>query len=149
MDIEFNSHGTSQFTQDFPFSKYVSSLHCSTHRSAYRAIFQYKDHLSMVWYNGNPYCGKMASLYWGGPPVRPKKYAHNYLSSIATTQIAKFMGSTWGPPGSYRPQMGPMLAPWTLLSGKDKQRTSYDHKPHRGNYAIWSGDLKVIHYHMK
>ena len=32
-------------------------------------------------------------------------------------QIAKFMGSTWGPPGSCRPQMGPMLAPWTLLSG--------------------------------
>ena len=27
------------------------------------------------------------------------------------------MGSTWGPPGSCRPQMGPMLAPWTLLSG--------------------------------
>ena len=34
-----------------------------------------------------------------------------------TTQIAKFMGPTWGPPGSCRPQMGPMLAPWTLLSG--------------------------------
>ena len=25
---------------------------------------------------------------------------------------------TWGPPGSCRPQMGPMLAPWTLLSGR-------------------------------
>ena len=32
-------------------------------------------------------------------------------------QIAKFMGPTWGPPGSCRPQMGPKLAPWTLLSG--------------------------------
>ena len=32
-------------------------------------------------------------------------------------QIAKFMGPTWGPPGSRRPQMCPMLAPWTLLSG--------------------------------
>ena len=32
------------------------------------------------------------------------------------TQIARFMGSTWGPPGSCRPQMGPMLAPWTLSS---------------------------------
>ena len=29
----------------------------------------------------------------------------------------KFMEATWGPPGSCRPQMGPMLAPWTLLSG--------------------------------
>ena len=33
------------------------------------------------------------------------------------TQIAKYMGPTWGPPGSCRPQMGPMLASWTLLSG--------------------------------
>ena len=32
-------------------------------------------------------------------------------------QIAKFMGSTWGPPGSSRPQVSPMLAPWTFLSG--------------------------------
>ena len=32
-------------------------------------------------------------------------------------QIAKFLGPTWGPPGSCRPQVGPMLAPWTLLSG--------------------------------
>ena len=33
------------------------------------------------------------------------------------SQIAKFMGLTWGPPGSYRPQMGPMLAQGILLSG--------------------------------
>ena len=33
------------------------------------------------------------------------------------SQIARIMGSTWGPPGSCRPQVGPMLAPWTLLSG--------------------------------
>ena len=35
------------------------------------------------------------------------------------SQIARFMGPTWGPPRSCRPQMGPiaMLAPWTLLSG--------------------------------
>ena len=33
------------------------------------------------------------------------------------TQIAKLMAPTWGPPGSCRSQMGPMLAPWTLLSG--------------------------------
>ena len=32
-------------------------------------------------------------------------------------QIARFIGPTWGPPGSCRPQVGPMLAPWTLLSG--------------------------------
>ena len=34
------------------------------------------------------------------------------------TLITRFMGPTWGPPGSCRPQVGRMLAPWTLLSGK-------------------------------
>ena len=28
-----------------------------------------------------------------------------------------FMGPTWDPPGDDRTQVGPMLAPWTLLSG--------------------------------
>ena len=40
-------------------------------------------------------------------------------------QIAKFMGPTWRPPGSCRPQMGPMLAPWTLLSGWIYLKTHY------------------------
>ena len=35
-----------------------------------------------------------------------------------TTHIARFMGPTRGRPGSCRPQVGPMLAPWTSLSGK-------------------------------
>ena len=35
----------------------------------------------------------------------------------AAFRIAKFMGTTWGPPGSCQPQMSLMLAPWTLLSG--------------------------------
>ena len=33
------------------------------------------------------------------------------------SQIAKSMGPTWGPSGYCWPQMGPMLTPWTLLSG--------------------------------
>ena len=43
-----------------------------------------------------------------------------YCHSANSTQIARFMGPTWGPPGSCRPQMGPMLAPWTLLSRQTK-----------------------------
>ena len=35
----------------------------------------------------------------------------------ADTQITRFTWPTWGPPGSCRPQVGPKLAPWTLLSG--------------------------------
>ena len=37
-------------------------------------------------------------------------------SSVVKPQRAKFMGPTWGPPGSCPPQMGPMLSLWTLLS---------------------------------
>ena len=37
------------------------------------------------------------------------------LSSL----IARFMGPTWGPSGADRTQVGPMLAPWTLLSGME------------------------------
>ena len=33
-----------------------------------------------------------------------------------TALIARFMGPTWGPSGADRTQVGPMLAPWTLLS---------------------------------
>ena len=39
------------------------------------------------------------------------------IQQCNTSQIAKFMGPTWGPPGSCRPQVGPVLASWTLLSG--------------------------------
>ena len=49
------------------------------------------------------------------------------------SQIANFMGPTWGPPGSCRPQMGPMLVPWTLLSGvltyHPSFKNSNDNKP--------------------
>ena len=39
------------------------------------------------------------------------------IAPCICSQIAKFIGPTWGPPGSCRSQMGPMLDPWTLLSG--------------------------------
>ena len=39
-------------------------------------------------------------------------HIHETLPHIRnTTQIAKFMGPAWGPPGSCRPQMSPILAP--------------------------------------
>ena len=33
------------------------------------------------------------------------------------TQIARSVWPTWDPPGSWQPQVGPMLDPWILLSG--------------------------------
>ena len=38
------------------------------------------------------------------------------ISLFRWSQIARFMGPTWDPPGADRTQVGPMLAPWILLS---------------------------------
>ena len=47
----------------------------------------------------------------------PRINTHFSWCRSSCTQISKFMGPTWGPPRSCRSQMGPMLAPWTLVSG--------------------------------
>ena len=57
---------------------------------------------------------------------KPVKISTNDLIS----KIAKFMGPTWGPPGSWRPQMGPMLGPWTLLSGIASDGVSHHRPPY-------------------
>ena len=44
------------------------------------------------------------------------------------TQIARFMGPTWGPSGANRTQVGPRLAPWFLLSGESLS-SSFAHSP--------------------
>ena len=41
---------------------------------------------------------------------------HTYKGGVIATLIAKYMGPSWGPHGADRTQVGPMLAPWTLLS---------------------------------
>ena len=55
---------------------------------------------------------------------RVLRWAINHMSLkimgkpwLLISQIARIVGPTWDPPGSCRPQMGPMLAPWILLSG--------------------------------
>ena len=56
--------------------------------------------------------------------TKVNRWHHNSTTVfILKTQIAEFMGPTWGPPGSFRPQMGPMLAPWILLSGNQSGAT--------------------------
>ena len=44
--------------------------------------------------------------------------------------LARFMGPTWGPSGADMTQVGPMLVPWTLLSGT----------PHKGP-VMWRFDI--------
>ena len=55
--------------------------------------------------------------YW--PFVRGiQQFTVNFFwNDIAHSLIKRFMGPTWGPSGADRTQVGPMLAPWTLLSG--------------------------------
>ena len=40
-----------------------------------------------------------------------------YTGWFVVSLIARLMGPTWGSSGADRTQVGPMLAPWTLLSG--------------------------------
>ena len=49
--------------------------------------------------------------------IDPSRCGFNFESVIFKhTLIARFMGPTWGLPGANRSQVGPMLAPWSLLS---------------------------------
>ena len=57
----------------------------------------------------------MMEYLWRVYPTMLDTWWH-WLFSCVCAQIAKFMAPTWGPPGSCRPQLGPKLAPWTLLS---------------------------------
>ena len=43
--------------------------------------------------------------------------SHNNNTKLKASPVPMFMWPTWGPPGSCRPQVGPMLVPRTLLSG--------------------------------
>ena len=44
----------------------------------------------------------------------------SFAGYCSTSLIARFMGPTWGPSGADRAQVGPMSAPWTLLSGSQQ-----------------------------
>ena len=53
-------------------------------------------------------------------------------------QESKVHGANMGPSGSCWPQMGPMLAPWTLLSGKLGPTMSNEYKVNNGNIYTWN-----------
>ena len=69
-------------------------------------------------------------------------------------QIAKFMGPTWGPPRSCRLQMGPMLAPWTLLSENSTAMCSligYDQVLHDSIdkvYDFFHSTIYMMNFHL-
>ena len=69
------------------------------------------DCLIIIWWSTTCFRSDSNQNFCLANPILPRLLC-------AASQIAKFMGPTWGPPGSRRPQMGPMLAPLTLLSGR-------------------------------
>ena len=53
-----------------------------------------------------------------------------YYQGISSLS-AEYVPSSWGPSGSCRPQVGPMLAPWTLLSGYPCLSSCFIHRLRR------------------
>ena len=73
------------------------------------------EHVSMPWHD-----------HWFASCVVQSSGASEWALQIRQTLlyvfpgdlIARFLGPTWGPSGADRTQVGPMLAPWTMLSGR-------------------------------
>ena len=97
----------------FPFSKQVanSGFRLSSSNMQVNSILEGESERKKNTKYYSKYLYFQRDMNIGTCNIIHRHYRH-YLS-----QIAKFMGPTWDPPGTCRPQMGPMLAPWTLLSG--------------------------------
>ena len=85
----------------------------------------------VLWLIGESYCGTDELASQQIPSDRLLWYIHQTLSLLidilsmsirgsllsGRPLIARFMEPTWGTSGANRTQEGPLLAPWTLLSG--------------------------------
>ena len=117
--------GNPLVTNEFPGQKYVNIDPDSKVHAA---------HMGPIWVllaPGGPHVGHMNFAIRGALIVSlmlPWKKKHltntqvegevgSFTTQVMPLQIAELMGPTRGPPWSCRPQMGPMLAPWPLLSG--------------------------------
>ena len=64
------------------------------------------------------------------------------------------MGPTWGPSGADRTQVGPMLAPWTFLSGKVSKAKFwylilYNQRQNLVDILYTDTDYRIIRNHFK
>ena len=69
-------------------------------------------------------------------PITTRQIPDQILTVDTPSQIARFMEPIWDPPGSCRPHVGPMLTPWTLLSGISCPQLCYAFAP-TSLYWIW------------
>ena len=95
----------------------------------------------------------LLALCEGNPPVvgvvsfisnRIRQRNRNKDILWISALIARFMGPTWGPSGANRTHVGPMLAPWTLLSGSTRYIEALLHS---ASGHQWS--LKLVASHTK
>ena len=96
------------------------------------------------------YNGGIVKFYTGHTPNDSFRYRRREFSSCwdsnVSPQIARFIGPTWGPSGSCRPQMDPPWAPRTLLSRSALWRQiclwrfsiSLNHLPHTAHSKVLS-----------
>ena len=74
-------------------------------------------HCSIMMPYGIKYLCNITSNSCSGHVASPQRSSIGTLVSSKTSLITRLMGPTWGPSGADRTQVGPLLAPWTLLSG--------------------------------
>ena len=102
----------------------VSSTESLLHKIKWAIIQRHSitdSKLSILWY----YNSYLRSEEYGGHIQKSVVFRTalsiwiwlKHMSHGLLSQITRFMGPTWGPSGADRTQVGPMLAPWKLLSG--------------------------------
>ena len=83
--------------------------------------YVFHSNLFTSWWSFCSNCGGMTmNWYHQIRYVRKRSSPTTIVWMTKLALIARFMGSTWGPHGTDRTQMGPILAPLTLLSGSYK-----------------------------
>ena len=84
-------------------------------------------------------------------PLRLDYYSECH-SKCMHTQIARFMGPTWGPPGNDRAQVGPMLAPGYTDNNRhtnDWNLKTYSRRCQIMAYHFWRTFLSMIPMHTR
>ena len=99
------------------------------------------SYFAVTWNNCREYCPHLENII-----CTYNRFIGNILEkatmlcmSVFFYSIAKLTGPIWRPPGSCRPQMGPMLAPWTLLSGSARNLSTHYLTP-----FLFSTDIMLL-----
>ena len=116
---------------------YITQCHCSVNYLQYTMDWQVYEKKNCAWISPISWKWIKYVREWSGQNIRFSgswdRTTHGW-SHLTAAQIARFMWLTWGPPGSWRPQVGPTLATWILLSGRVCHRV--------GHYRDYSPDAR-------